>query len=226
MFFLGRRSGWGCNFSGQSSQWWTTRTSWKFKWIRVGTCLKLLYISLQCKIPFHHPLYSFCIRVGEHTGVLAFHKSPHFLIGLNLWVSEERHGGAPQHGAIVDVRLVSQVICILNGRGHPLHRQEGRQVCRVGGDQDQCEEPPDAAHNAGGGGPGVEVWPLLHQCAHGEPETVGEGEVILNNMARVHTGVGGGPLVRREPDRVMDDIWGGERGAYLATIQIVRDTKR
>ena len=126
----------------------------------------------------------------------------------------------------MDQRQLGQVIGILDGSGHPLHREECGQVGGVGGDDDQGEEPPDAAHNPGGGCPGVEVWALLHQCAHGEPETVGEGEVILDNMTRVHTGVGGGPLVRREPDRVKDDIWGGERGAYLATIQIVRDTKR
>ena len=124
---------------------------------QVGTCLKLLYSGLQCKIPFHHPLYSLSVGVGEHTRVLALHEAPHLLVGLDLRVPEERHGGSPQHGAVVDVRLVSQVIRILDGRGHPLDRQEGRQVGRVGGDQDQGEEPPDAAHDAGGGGPGVEV---------------------------------------------------------------------
>ena len=70
-------------------------------------------------------------------------------------------------------RLLRQVVSILYGGGHPLHRQEGGQVGGVGGDDDQREEPPDASHYPGGGRPRVEVGPLLHQGAHSEPETVG-----------------------------------------------------
>ena len=36
-------------------------------------------------------------------------------------------------------------------RGHPLHGEEGGQVGRVGGDDDEGEEPPDPTHNTGGG---------------------------------------------------------------------------
>ena len=57
----------------------------------------------------------------------------------------------------MDQRLLGQVIGILDGSGHPLHREEGGQVGGVGGDDDQGEEPPDAADYPGGGCPGVEI---------------------------------------------------------------------
>ena len=129
--------------------------------------------------------------MSEHTRVFALHESPHLLISLNLRVPEECHCGSPEHGPVLDVRLVSQVIRVLYGCGHPLHREESGQVGRVGGDENQGEEPPDAAHYPRRGGTGVEVRPLLHQRAHGEPEAVGEGEIVLDSVARVHTGVGG-----------------------------------
>ena len=99
----------------------------------------------------------------------------------------------------MDQRLLGEILSILDGRGHPLHREEGGQVGGVGGDDDQGEEPPDAAHDPGGGGPGVEVRALLHQSSHGEPEAVGEGEVVLDDVAGVHTGVRTGPLVGGKP---------------------------
>ena len=73
---------------------------------------------------------------------------------------------------VLNVRLFREVIGLLDGRGHPLHGEEGGQVGGVGGDQDQGEEPPDAAHDPGGGRPRVEVRPLLHQRAHREPGVV------------------------------------------------------
>ena len=33
-----------------------------------------------------------------------------------------------------------------NWRRHPLHGEKGCKVGRVGGDDDQSEKPPDAAH--------------------------------------------------------------------------------
>src|SRR4029434_7998759 len=56
---------------------------------------------------------------------------------------EEGHGGPPLHGAVRDGRLLSQVVGGLDGHLHPLHRQEGRQVGRVGRDDDEGEEPPE-----------------------------------------------------------------------------------
>ena len=47
--------------------------------------------------------------------------------------------------------------------------------------------------------PRIEIWPLLHERAHGEPEAVGEGEVVLDDKPGVHAGVRGGPLGGREP---------------------------
>ena len=104
----------------------------------------------------------------------------------------------------MDQRLLGQIFSILYRCGHPLHREEGGQVGGVGGDDDQGEEPPDAAHDPGGGRPGVEVGALLHQSPHGEPETVGEGEVVLDHVAGVHTGVRAGPLVGGEPGHYPD----------------------
>ena len=46
--------------------------------------------------------------------------------------------------------------------------------------------------------PRIKVRPLLHERAHGEPEAVGEGEVVLDDVARVHARVRGRPLVRRK----------------------------
>ena len=46
------------------------------------------------------------------------------------------------HGAILDGRLVGQVVHRLDGHLHPLHRQESRQVGGVRGDDDQGEGPP------------------------------------------------------------------------------------
>ena len=84
---------------------------------------------------------------------------------------------------VLNVRLFREVIGLLDGCCHPLHGEEGGQVGGVGGDQDQGEEPPDAAHDPGGGRPGVEVGALLHQRAHREPEAVGQREVVLDNEA-------------------------------------------
>lgn len=44
--------------------------------------------------------------------------------------------------AVLDVRLVGQIVWRLNGNLHPLDSQEGRQVGRVGGNDDQGESPP------------------------------------------------------------------------------------
>lgn len=55
---------------------------------------------------------------------------------------EERHGAPSVDGAVLDVGLVGQVVRRLDGNLHPLDGQEGRQVGRVGGDDDQGERPP------------------------------------------------------------------------------------
>lgn len=60
---------------------------------------------------------------------------------------EELFGGAGVQGAVGDVRLFGQVLGALDGRDHPLHREEGSQVSRVGRDDDESEEPPHSAHD-------------------------------------------------------------------------------
>ena len=60
---------------------------------------------------------------------------------------EERHGGATHDGSVGDVGLLGEVLCRLDGSNHPLDGEEGCQVGGVRGDDDESEEPPDAADN-------------------------------------------------------------------------------
>ncbi len=63
---------------------------------------------------------------------------------------EEGHGGAVLHQAVQDLGLFGQIVGRVDGRLHALHRQEGGQVCGVGRDDDEGEEPPDSSHDPGG----------------------------------------------------------------------------
>lgn len=45
---------------------------------------------------------------------------------------EEGHGGSSVHGAVLDGRLVGQVVHRLDGHLHPLDGEEGSQVGSVG----------------------------------------------------------------------------------------------
>ena len=60
--------------------------------------------------------------------------------------SEEVLCGAGIDRAVLDVGLFGEVLGRLDGRLHALGGQERGQVGRVGGDEYQREEPPDAAH--------------------------------------------------------------------------------
>ena len=48
--------------------------------------------------------------------------------------------------------MLLMMLMITYWRCHPLHREEGREVGRVGGDDDQGEEPPDSPNYSCGGG--------------------------------------------------------------------------
>jgi hypothetical protein len=61
---------------------------------------------------------------------------------------EKCHGGAAFEGAVRDLRLLGQLGGVLDGRDHALDREEGGQVGRVRRDDDQREEPPNAAHDS------------------------------------------------------------------------------
>lgn len=61
---------------------------------------------------------------------------------------EECHGTSTIEGTISDVRLAGEILSIFNGRYHPLHRKERRQVGGVRGYDDQREEPPYTAHDS------------------------------------------------------------------------------
>lgn len=65
---------------------------------------------------------------------------------------EEGHGGAVLYHSILYLCLLCQVVSRVDGRLHPLHGEEGRQVCRIGGDDDECKKPPDSSYYSGGEG--------------------------------------------------------------------------
>ena len=155
---------------------------------------------------------------------------------------EEGEGRPALPRTVSNIRLLGQVLHALDGRHHPLHGEESRQVGRVGRDDDQGEEPPDASHDPGGHSPGVHVRPLLHQSAHGEPETVGQVEGVLHlvrvRVARMRVV----PLVRAEarqhedgeadeqvgPDDVQPDLHGqgveeGEEARLLPARDLEED---
>ena len=44
--------------------------------------------------------------------------------------------------------MAGEILSIFNGRYHPLHRKERRQVGSVRGYDDQREEPPYTAHDS------------------------------------------------------------------------------
>ena len=65
---------------------------------------------------------------------------------------KECHGRPAHQRPIGNVILLAQVLGRLDGRGHPLHREERGQVRRVRGNNDQSKEPPDSSNNAGRSG--------------------------------------------------------------------------
>ena len=56
---------------------------------------------------------------------------------------------------VFNLCLFGEILGGLDGRLHPLDREEGRQVGGVGADHDQGEEPPHARHHPCGDGPGT-----------------------------------------------------------------------
>ena len=46
---------------------------------------------------------------------------------------------------------------------------------------------------------GVQIATLLHQCTNGEPKTVGQRKLILDDFGACVTGMGIVPLVRADP---------------------------
>ena len=53
-----------------------------------------------------------------------------------------------------------------NGKIHPLDCQEGSQVCCVGGDHDEGEEPPGCRDGPGGDCPGKKITALLDPASY------------------------------------------------------------
>ncbi len=49
---------------------------------------------------------------------------------------------------VIHTCLLGEVLGVLDGRDHPLDGEEGGEVGRVRRDDDEREEPPDAAHDA------------------------------------------------------------------------------
>ena len=96
-------------------------------------------------------LTSFNTFIGwldEHVGITA-HEVPHALIRLDDGLLEEVLCGAAVLWAVLDLGLFAQVLGVVDGRLHALHRQEGGEVGGVRGDYDEGEEGPgdcDYAH--------------------------------------------------------------------------------
>lgn len=79
-----------------------------------------------------------------------------FMIYLSLWHNEfwphdlrqqrayleKCHAGASVDCAVLNSRLVSQIVNGFNGHVHALHGEKGCQVSCVGGDDDQGKSPP------------------------------------------------------------------------------------
>ena len=71
----------------------------------------------------------------------------------NKTYPEERIRGSAAVGSVLDLGLLGQVLCRVDGHVHLGGREEGGQVGRVRGDHDQGEEPPHARHHARRNGP-------------------------------------------------------------------------
>jgi hypothetical protein len=67
--------------------------------------------------------------------------------GINNY-PEKGHCRSTVQGAVGDFRLASKVLGILDGRNHPLDREEGGQVGGVRRNDDQSEEPPNSTHDS------------------------------------------------------------------------------
>ena len=57
----------------------------------------------QGEVPLHDSLDAVCVGGGEDARVFALHEPPHLLVGLNLGVAEECHGGSAQQGAVLNI---------------------------------------------------------------------------------------------------------------------------
>lgn len=112
---------------------------------------------------------------------------------------EERHGGSAFEGAVRYLVLLSQILYAFDGGDHPLDREECRQVGGVRRDHDECEEPPHGSDDPRAGGLRVQIAALVHQGNDGEPEGVGQRELVLHHPAVAHTRVRVLPLVGGEP---------------------------
>ena len=72
------------------------------------------------------------------------HKFPHSRVDGDFRVSQEGHRRPAVQGSVLYLGLAGEVVRGVDGGDHAVHGEEGRQVGRVGGDQDQGEEPPDS----------------------------------------------------------------------------------
>ena len=71
--------------------------------------------------------------------------STHPLVHFDFGVPKEGHGRAAAKRSVRNVLLLGQVLGVLDRRDHAFDCEEGRKVGRVGRDDDQGEEPPNAA---------------------------------------------------------------------------------
>ena len=88
---------------------------------------------------------------------------------------------------------------ITNGSDHFVYSEESSQVCSVGRDNDESEEPPDGTNNPGAGSLGIESRSLTEESSSDEPEAVVDAELVLHHIIVHHTWVGIVPFIRRKP---------------------------
>ena len=85
------------------------------------------------------------------------------------------------------------------GSDHFVHSEESSQVCSVGRDNNESEEPPDGTNNPGAGSLGIESRSLTEESSSDEPEAVVDAELVLHHIIVHNTWVGIVPFIRRKP---------------------------
>jgi len=130
---------------------------------------------------------------------------------------EEIHSGATFEDAVLGFGLIGQLLGVRYRQVDLFDGEEGRQVGGVRRDDDESEEPPDAAHETRGQRLRIDIRALLHERAHGEPQAVPGRELVLNVVVILVAWMSAAPLVRREPgqnhhDQADQDV--GDESVY------------
>ncbi len=88
--------------------------------------------------------------------------------------------GAAVHGAVFNISLSTQVVRVLNGCFHSLYGEERGQIGRVGGNENEREKGPCAAHYSNTRRLGVYVGALTKKNLHNF--NIAAAPVIFNSL--------------------------------------------